>query len=195
LSFYFLDHLTSEHEEGLVQLYTLACNFFEDIMNQDTSTRVVELCMMFVERTVMLAAISILKIYRSKLAPFIDLNAGERAYFSAIRFLRQTSLENDDLGARGVSILSQLWTSQNVFRRPNGQHDSLATRIRSRLSMSVVFDCFWWWREEFAGQVSPYNEESRHASMFINFIGMELKLSCRKLTTCRSPSNTPGPNS
>ena len=26
--------------------------------------------------------------------------------------------------------------------------------------MSIVFDCFWWWREEFAGQVSPYGDSS-----------------------------------
>jgi transcriptional regulatory protein LEU3 len=22
--------------------------------------------------------------------------------------------------------------------------------------MSVIFDCFWWWRAEFAGQADPY---------------------------------------
>ena len=109
----------------------------------------------------MLAALSIFKIYRSKLGPFVDLSAGEKAYFSAIRFSRQASLENDDLEARGVSILSQLWTSQVVFQRSNGQVDSLGTRIRTRLSMSVVFDCFWWWKEEFAGQSSPYNEDAQ----------------------------------
>ncbi|KAB5560325.1 hypothetical protein GE09DRAFT_962033 [Coniochaeta sp. 2T2.1] len=164
LAFYFLDHVTSQHEQGLVQLYTTACNFLEDATNQHLTTRLAELCTMFVERTVMLAALSVFKIYRSNLAPYIDVNAGEKAFFSAIRFCRQASLENDDLGARGVSILSQLWTSQNVFRRPNGQVDSLGTRIRTRLSMSVVFDCFWWWREEFAGQSSPYSEDARRMS-------------------------------
>lgn len=26
--------------------------------------------------------------------------------------------------------------------------------------MSIVFDCFWWWREEFAAQPSPYRDDS-----------------------------------
>jgi transcriptional regulatory protein LEU3 len=25
--------------------------------------------------------------------------------------------------------------------------------------MSVVFDCFWWWRAEFGGQSNPYPDE------------------------------------
>lgn len=123
-------------------LYTLACNFFEDILKQDATSRVIGLCTIFVKRTVMLAAMSILLIHCSSLAPFLDLNAGEQAYFRAILFYRQTSLESGDLWARGVSIFTQLWTSQNVLRRPHGQVDSLATKIRSRVSMSVVYDWF-----------------------------------------------------
>lgn len=25
--------------------------------------------------------------------------------------------------------------------------------------MGVVFDCFWWWRAEFGGQINPYPDE------------------------------------
>lgn len=112
----------------------------------------------FIERCITLAAFSILKIVHSPLSAHIDLEAGERAYFSAIHFSRRISIQSDDLGARASTILSQLWTSQRIFRGPNGEVDSLGSRIRSRLAMSVVFDCFWWWREEFGGQASPYRE-------------------------------------
>ena len=105
-----------------------------------------------------LAAFIILKISRSYLAGKVDLRSGEKAYFMAIVSLRESSLQNDDLYARGAMILTQLWTSTRVFRRPNGIVDGLSLRIRTRLSMSVVFDCFWWWREEFQGKPSPYND-------------------------------------
>ena len=135
-------------------------------MAQDQKDPLVQICPQFIEKAVTLAAISILKIHRSELAPFVNLHAGEKAYFSAILFCRGSSLENDDLGARGVSILSQLWTSQNIFKRLDGRVESLVTRIRSRLSMSVVFDCFWWWREEFTGQISPYRDDSQYSSRY-----------------------------
>ena len=105
-----------------------------------------------------LAAFIILKISRSYLAGRVDLGSGEKAYFAAIVSLREFSLQNDDLYARGAMILTQLWTSSRVFRRPDGVIDALTLRIRTRLSMSVVFDCFWWWREEFQGKTSPYND-------------------------------------
>lgn len=164
LAFHFLESPAFRDNEGLVQLYALSCAFTDDIIREHRKRPIIDFFTVFVERTVMLAVTCVLKIHRSELAPYIDLVAGEKAYFAAIRVHRQTSLENDDIGARGFSILSQLWTSPNTFRKSNGRLESLDTHIRSRLSMSVVFDCFWWWREEFAGHTSPYLDESRRTS-------------------------------
>ncbi len=144
---------------GLIRLYGIAISLIEALVSED-SRSFVEHCPIFVERTVSLAAYSILKVHRSPLAPHVDLTAGETAYFSAIIFSRKVSLQNDDIGARTVTILSQLWTSKSVFKLPNGLVDSLRTRIHTRLSMSVVFDCFWYWREEFCGQPSPYRDDT-----------------------------------
>lgn len=108
----------------------------------------------------LLAAFIILKISRSCLAGRVDLRAGEKAYFATILEFRESSLGNDDLCARGAMVLGQLWSSTRVFRRPDGAVDGLALRIRSRLSMGIVHDCFWWWREEFQGKANPYNAQS-----------------------------------
>ena len=119
----------------------------------------------------MLAAFIVLKISRSCLAGRVDLRTGEKAYFSTIVSLRESSLENDDLYARGAMILTQLWTSTRLFRGPDGIVDGLSLRIRTRLSMSVVFDCFWWWREEFQGKLSPFNgtdtQEARAKGLYM----------------------------
>jgi transcriptional regulatory protein LEU3 len=98
-----------------------------------------------------LASCTILKIHRSELAPHLDLEAGEQAYFASIVFAREGSIQNNDLSARGASIFSQLWNSQKIFKGKDGKIDSLSSRISSRLSTSVVFDCLWWWRQEFGG--------------------------------------------
>ena len=108
----------------------------------------------------LLAAFIILKISRSCLAGRVDLRAGEKAYFATILEFRESSLENDDLCARAAMVLGQLWSSTRVFRRPDGVVDGLALRIRSRLSMGIVHECFWWWREEFQGKANPYGAQS-----------------------------------
>jgi transcriptional regulatory protein LEU3 len=115
-------------------------------------------CTYYIHRMLVLSAFSILKILKSDLSQGLDKKAGERAYFKVIVFLREMSLENGDTSSKGAGILTQLWASNNIFRRADGTMDSLSLRIRSRLSLSVVFDCFWWWRQEFNGQPSPYDD-------------------------------------
>ncbi|KAJ5587979.1 uncharacterized protein N7459_003744 [Penicillium hispanicum] len=116
-------------------------------------------CPFFMYRVILLAAFSILKILRSDAhQSAVDASVGEDSYFSAIMFLKQMSMAHDDITARSADILAQLWASDTVFKGPDGKRDSLSLRIRSRLTISVVYDCFWWWREEIAGMSSPYQE-------------------------------------
>lgn len=58
---------------------------------------------------------------------------------------------------RTAHIMKDLWNSNNVFRRKNGQVESLGLRLRTRLGMSVSYDMFWYWREEFENKQNPYN--------------------------------------
>ena len=155
-AFYFFADPCRPHMEGLTELYSVACTVVDNATTLDHSGNLALSCTMYIHRMIMLAALSILKISRSILAPYLDLKWGERSYFSAILFSRRMSLENDDLSARSAEILRQLWTSQKIFRRADGTVNSLPLRIRSRFAMSVVFDCFWWWRAEFAGQPNPF---------------------------------------
>ncbi|KAI1083699.1 hypothetical protein F5B20DRAFT_528147 [Whalleya microplaca] len=161
LTYYFLDQPLNINEEGFIRLYSAACSLIESIVAYEPRDSFIKVCPIPIERGVQLAAISILKVHRSKLSSFIDSSAGERAYFSAITLSRKASLEDGDLSSRAAIILSQLWASQSIFKCQGREMCRLGTRIRSRMSMSVVFDCFWWWREEFAGQPSPYQDELR----------------------------------
>lgn len=70
------------------------------------------------------------------------------------------SIHNDDVMARSTVILTQLWNSQSIFNQPDGTVDSFSMLCRSRLAMSSVFDVWWRWRREFAGQPDPYPESS-----------------------------------
>ncbi|KAI0849126.1 hypothetical protein F5Y00DRAFT_253060 [Daldinia vernicosa] len=160
LAYHFLD-CTSLNHDGLINLYIISCKLFESLTSQDESTGFSRACPEFIYKTTILAAISILKIQKSELVRHVNSASGEKAYFSAIYLCQRASFQSNDLGARGVTILGQMWTSKNMYRQPDGRVDSLSTRIRSRLSMSVVFDSFWWWRVEFNGQTSPYPEQNQ----------------------------------
>lgn len=160
LAYHFLD-CPSPNNDGLISLYIISCKLFESLTSQDESTGFSRACPEFIYKTTLLAAISILKIQKSELVRHVNSASGEKAYFSAIYLCQRASFQSNDLGARGVTILGQMWTSKNMYRQPDGRVDSLSTRIRSRLSMSVVFDSFWWWRVEFNGQTSPYPEQNQ----------------------------------
>jgi transcriptional regulatory protein LEU3 len=117
------------------------------------------ICPSFIDRTMTLTGFAILKLSRSTLAPHLDRNAGEQAYLYAVQFSKSMSMQNNDLGARAAAIMSNLWSSTKIFRRKDVHNESLALRLRTRLSMSVSFDMFWYWREEFGHMKNPYNGE------------------------------------
>ncbi len=126
----------------------------------------------YAQKMLVLAACVILRISNSHLRPFVDLDRGKEAYFTTVQLHRKMSVQDGDLASRTTVILTELWSSRRAFRTRDGNNDSLVLSCRSRLSMSVVFDSFWRWRREFAGQATPYeeshvdNSESPHGPFF-----------------------------
>ncbi|KAH8698905.1 hypothetical protein BGW36DRAFT_460728 [Talaromyces proteolyticus] len=162
--------------ENFTPILSVYAAALETINAVTAADNLATICTFYVHRMLMLAALSILRILRSDLyRSVVDAKAGENAYFNTIRFLRQMSIAHDDLSARGADILAQLWASDAIFRRSDGTRDSLLLRIRSRLTMSAVYDCYWWWREEFAGLSSPFNEnydkDLEHSGQDLSFFG------------------------
>lgn len=164
LAYSFLVQKEARRLDIFIKLYGVACEALtsacahDDSANQESEDFPLSISGM------VLAALSILKIHRSELSAHLNLEQGEQAYFAAIVSHRERSLHNDDLYSRGATIISQLWNSDKIFKTASGDSDTLGSRIRTRLSMSIVFDCFWWWRQEFGGQKDPYIEQSGHQS-------------------------------
>jgi transcriptional regulatory protein LEU3 len=102
----------------------------------DTSQDLALYSVQYIFRMILLAAFSILKITRSDAGGHhhhIDIEGGERSYFAAIPFAKKRSLQNGDVDAKCALILTQLWSSKNIFKRKDGTYDSLRLRTRSRL--------------------------------------------------------------
>ncbi|KAF2729375.1 C6 zinc finger domain-containing protein [Polyplosphaeria fusca] len=145
--------------ESLCRLYTLCVSTIQSTDSLAQTANFNTISPSFFERTLVLSGFAVLKIVRSSLAQHLDRQAGEAAYFSVVQFCQKLSMKSGDLGARAAAIMTNLWSSNKVFRRKDGSIESLGLRLRTRLSMSVNFDMFWYWREEFGNVSNPYNTD------------------------------------
>ncbi|KAF2014952.1 hypothetical protein BU24DRAFT_225515 [Aaosphaeria arxii CBS 175.79] len=145
--------------EALVRLYSLCILTVRTATSLAQNSNLLTICPSFIDRTLTLTGFAILKLVKSPIAQHLDLAAGEQAFFMAVQFSKNMSLQNGDLGERCAAISANLWHSTKTFRRKDGRLESLGLRLRTRLSMSVSFDMFWYWREEFGNMANPYNGE------------------------------------
>lgn len=156
LAVHLLEARASIKDNMLSEMYIAACTLIELAATLDRSQRFADFAPQFVWPFLHLAAFLILRIGRSHICDAVDLSRGQTAYFSAIHLHKRTSVRSDDIYARSTMILTQLWTSKISFRRSDSTADSLFLRCTSRLGMSVVYDSYWLWRQEFGGQPNPY---------------------------------------
>jgi hypothetical protein len=156
---------------ALLKLYSTACSVIEKILELDNRMQLSQCASDYTGRMIYLASSIILRMYRSRLKKDIDLSRGQSAYQSAICLFRRMSIQKDDVMARSTVIITQLWNSSTIFSQPDGTSDSFSMLCRSRLTMSSVFDVWWRWREEFAGQPHPYPEAQSPTSKYLKCIG------------------------
>jgi transcriptional regulatory protein LEU3 len=161
LAFHFFAHPNNPgpDAESLTRFYSLCIN----VIHAATALLQQSYFSFAMDRSITLAGFVILKLVRSSIAPNLDLAAGEKAYFQAVHFLKSVSLQQGDIYVRTALIMSDLWSSSKVFRKKNGQFESLGLRLRTRLGMSVSYDMFWYWREEFGNMQNPYSGEDTAA--------------------------------
>jgi transcriptional regulatory protein LEU3 len=166
LTFHFFAHPTDPgpDAESLARLYSLCISTLQTTHTMTQQSSFALISQSYIDRTICLAGFIILKLVRSPLAAHLDLAAGETAFSHGVQFLKASSMQNNDIDARCASILTNLWGSNRVFRRREGVVESLGLRLRTRLSMSLSFDMFWYWREEFGHMSNPYNGEELAAA-------------------------------
>jgi len=157
MAFNFFAHPMSPDADGLSRFYSLCVSTINTATAMAQTVNLASVSQSFVDRTICLAGFTILRLVRSPIAQHLDLASGEQAFFQAVQFLKNVSLQPEDIGMRTALIMHDLWNSNKVFRRKDGRIESLGLRLRTRLSMSVSYDMFWYWREEFGNMQNPYN--------------------------------------
>lgn len=96
--------------------------------------------------------------------PTQQLTTSRSNFTRLITCIRKTSVRNNDLPQRLAEVLAQLWKSGGAgnpklsevenYRFQHGPtvDVSIHLKVRCRMSMSVVFDSLWHWREHFRGK-------------------------------------------
>lgn len=111
----------------------------------------------------------------------LDTESAKVLFRKTIFALRGMSVSENDLAERLTEVLAQVWMSGRVRAEPNEDNigvgdsdDSLRLKVRCRMSMSLVYDSVWRWRQNF--QLKGKSLEGKSAFC----------LSCNQLLTLRS---------
>jgi hypothetical protein len=95
---------------------------------------------------------TLLKLCKSFFSVHIDLDYTKNLFNRTIWAIRAVSVSSNDLPERLAEVLAQLW---KLGGTPTPQpatstvvDDSLQLKVRCRMSMSLVYDSVWRWRED-----------------------------------------------
>ncbi|PVH99191.1 hypothetical protein DM02DRAFT_615229 [Periconia macrospinosa] len=98
---------------------------------------------------IQLAACTLLRLVKSSTSDSNHAGDDQKdAIFAAINITKCISVRNNDIPAKFSEIVSQLWSSENMYRDASGMYPT-DLYIKNHYSMNVVFDCLWWWRKLF----------------------------------------------
>jgi hypothetical protein len=143
LAFFF--HDPPDYVE-LTQLFNVAIATMDAMTELQESFQISQHCPDYILQAVTLAACTLIKLLKSYPTETLGETDGTRALFSAISFCREASAVNDDIPSRVAHILSQLWSSEKIYKDSEGNYIR-SLLVRNRLTASVVFDSICWWRK------------------------------------------------
>ncbi len=109
----------------------------------------------------------------------VDVDSGKALLNSAILALRKMSVANNDLPARLSDVIAFLYSQRGIRGVPGDPPHSLRPRVLNRLSMSVVYDSLWEWREHF--RVNRSTEANMAAELTVPVGGGQVNIDFEQL--------------
>lgn len=171
LSAFFDSSTTIGYMDDLMGLWRAATAFLDLVLELQTSDNangnLLRFATNYILQMIFAACFTLLKLLSSFFAREIEFNRGRNLFHRTIEAIRGMSVINNDLPWRLAELMVQMWNGARVEQRSQMQHmsgssngietrtavdDSLQLKVRCRMSMSLVFDSIWRWREEFQAQ-------------------------------------------
>ena len=174
LSAFFDSSTTMGYMDDLMGLWRATIAFLDLIFELDSqstetvSGSILRYASNYTLQMIFAACFTLLKLLSSFFAKEIEFERGRALFHRTIQTIRGMSVINNDLPWRLAELMVQMWNGARIEQRSqlaqmsgnNGTghetrtmvDDSLQLKVRCRMSMSLVFDSIWRWREEFQAQ-------------------------------------------
>lgn len=104
----------------------------------------------YVYQMMVAAGCTLLKLSKSFFAAHIDMEYTKNLFNRTIWAVRGVSVSNNDLPERLAEVLAQMWRLSGAPHITSGSDvdGTLRLKVRCRMSMSLLFDSVWRWRED-----------------------------------------------
>ncbi|KKK19251.1 hypothetical protein AOCH_005713 [Aspergillus ochraceoroseus] len=154
LSAFFDDPTAKDYRERLLSLYLATTSFLEAAMKLQTEVGLVlSYTPYYIYQMMVAGGCTLLKLCKSFFAAHIDMDYTKGLFNRTIWAIRGVSVISNDLPERLAEVLAQMW---RLGGAPSPQppvdgaemDDSLMLKVRCRMSMSLLFDSVWRWRED-----------------------------------------------
>lgn len=173
LSAFFDSSTTQGYMDDLMGLWRATLAFLDlvfELENPQTETTIsggiLRYSTNYIRQMIVAACCTLLKLLGSFFSNEIEFERGRILFHRTIQGIRSMSIINNDLPWRLAELMVQMYNGSRVDQRgqqalnglSNGHErrtiidDSLQLKVRCRMSMSLVFDSTWRWREEFQAQ-------------------------------------------
>ena len=158
----FFDSPTSKlYFDNLLALYEAATTFLEAILElQGPAGSMLIYSTNYILQMMIAAGFTLLKLLSSFFANYVDLEYGKGLFTRTITAIRLISAQENDLPSRFAEVLAQFWRASGAgSKKPtqitsDASENSLQLKVKCRMSMSLVYDSAWRWREEFQARGS-----------------------------------------
>ncbi|KAI5288573.1 hypothetical protein KEM54_005105, partial [Ascosphaera aggregata] len=215
LSAFFDDPSATEYQRGLTALYLAAISLLEaslELKATDLVTRqTVDYTTNYLYQMTLAAGFVLFKLWNSSFSAHIDMEYTQTLFNRTIWGLRNMSVAENDLPQRMTEVLALMWKSGKASSkqaststlRSTHMYDTLKLKVKCRMSMSLVYDSVWRWREDFLAKghsfetflQKPTNPESTDSDASTTSSNASIKEETNyPITTASDPSLAPAPN-
>ncbi|KAF1816540.1 hypothetical protein P152DRAFT_369526, partial [Eremomyces bilateralis CBS 781.70] len=149
------------YSSDLQELYQATTNFLDVAMSDELTG--LKYATSFIMQMMLAAGFALFKLLNSFFVVNVDRDYGRNLFYRTIRAIRNMSVITNDLPQRLAEVLVQLWKASGEGFKYEEDSDRPPTRrsvdhnvqlkVRCRMSMSLLYDSVWRWREELQGKV------------------------------------------
>ena len=135
---------------------------------------------------------TLLKLCRSFFANHIDMDYTKNLFNRTIWAIRDVSVSSNDLPERLAEVLAQMWRLGGAPTTSNPEvDDTLMLKVQCRMSMSLLYDSVWRWRED--ARTKGRNIEGTSSSLLCSKEREKLTISQHTSRTQQTPTPTQNP--